>query len=63
MKDPLGKVGGRKFVFGLLIVILGFVLVVSKLAAAQEWITLVEITGGMYVLGNVGSKVVNSKII
>ncbi|MBC7238627.1 MAG: hypothetical protein H5T71_00820, partial [Chloroflexi bacterium] len=48
--------GGRKFLFAVLVVVLAFALVLARLADAEQWMRFVEIVGGAYVLGNVASK-------
>ncbi|MBC7078224.1 MAG: hypothetical protein H5T92_07970 [Synergistales bacterium] len=52
----LNKLGGRKFLFAVLVVVLAFALVLARLADAEQWMRFVEIVGGAYVLGNVASK-------
>jgi hypothetical protein len=49
-------IGGRKFAFAVLIVILGFVLVIMGKVTPEAWITLSSVVGGIYVTGNVVSK-------
>ena len=48
--------GGRKFVFALLAIVLGFVMVMTGATTAKEWMGFVELLGGIYVTGNVVSK-------
>ena len=50
--------GGRKFLFCLLLTVLSFVLVLTKALTPKEWTDFVMVVGGIYVLGNVGSKAV-----
>ncbi|MBC7236232.1 MAG: hypothetical protein H5T69_10335 [Chloroflexi bacterium] len=52
----LSKLGGRKFLFALLAVILSFILVLARLATAEQWMQFVEVIGAAYVIGNVASK-------
>lgn len=52
----LEKLGGRKFLFAVLVVVLGFVLVLTAHVGANDWLGFVEIVGGSYILGNVASK-------
>ena len=52
----LEKVGGRKYLFAILVVVLGFVLVMTGKVDPKDWFGFVEIIGGSYILGNVVSK-------
>lgn len=52
----LSKLGGRKFLFAILAVLLSFILVLARFATAEQWMQFVEIIGGAYVIGNVASK-------
>ena len=52
----LSRLGGRKFLFALLAVILGFILVLARLTTAEQWMQFVEVIGAAYVIGNVASK-------
>lgn len=45
-----------KFIFAVLITILGFVLVAIGKVSGQEFLTFAEVVGGTYVLGNVVQK-------
>jgi len=53
------NLGGRKFIFALLGVVLGFVMVMTGATTAKEWMGFVELLGGIYVAGNVVSKFAN----
>ncbi len=59
MDDPLEKFGGRKFIFGILGVVLSFILVLMGKLNADAWATFIEVIGGTYVIGNVGATVAN----
>lgn len=50
---------GRKFIFALLVVSLGFGLVLAGKATIEQWFNFTEMIGAIYVAGNVGDKVVN----
>lgn len=52
----LNKLGGRKFLFAVLAVVLAFALVLAKLADAEQWMRFVQVIGAAYILGNVASK-------
>ena len=55
----LDDVGGRKFIFAIVVIILGFALVITNRVGSDLWFNFVEIVGGTYVVGNVVSKVVD----
>lgn len=59
MKDIVFDDLGRKFIFALLVVIAGFVLVLTGKASVEQWFNFAELIGGIYVAGNVGEKVAN----
>jgi hypothetical protein len=50
--------GGRKFIYALLVTILGFVLVLVEKVPASDYLTFVGVIGATYVLGNVANKAV-----
>lgn len=50
---------GRKFVFAVLVTILGFVLVLAGKVSAENWQNFVILISGIYVVGNIGDKIVN----
>ena len=52
----MDKLGGRKFIYAASVVILAFVLVVTKYLEAAEWLKFAELVGGIYVIGNVANK-------
>lgn len=49
----------RKFIYAILAIILGFILVVLKEVTGDTFLKFVEIVGGLYILGNVSSTVAN----
>jgi len=53
----LEKVGGRKFIYAVLITLLGFALVVLEKVTAEAFLNFVGIVGATYVLGNVATKI------
>ena len=56
----IGAIGGRKFIYAILVVILGFILVLLKSVPAIDYLHFVEIIGGTYVVGNVGNGIVEN---
>lgn len=54
--NMLEELGGRKFLFAILVTVLGFVMVVTQVATSDAWMKFVEVVGGSYILGNVVSK-------
>ena len=55
-KEPLENIGGRKFVFAILALALGFLLVATGKTDADTWFKFAEIVGATYVVGNVVTK-------
>lgn len=51
----------RKFIFAVLLVVLGFILVLMDKASSDSWLASIQVIGGTYVLGNVGEKWVEKK--
>jgi hypothetical protein len=51
------KLTSRKFIFAILVVLLGYSMVMTKCLTAKEWLGFVEVIGGSYIIGNVASKV------
>lgn len=49
--------GGRKFIFAVLLTILAFVLVFVGKLTADAFIAFAQVIGGIYVVGNVASTV------
>jgi hypothetical protein len=49
-------IGGRKFVYAILVVVLGFVLVFIGKVTAEDWMNFASIVGGIYVIGNIVSQ-------
>ena len=52
----------RKFLFGLLMIIMGFVLVEQGKIEVQFFFTFAEIIGATYVIGNVATSVTGTII-
>ena len=50
----------KKFLFGILLAILSFILVLAGKLSATEWVTFVGVVGGLYVIVNV-SEASNTK--
>lgn len=53
------KLGGRKFVYAVATVLLGFVLVLVGKVEPKLWFDFAEVIGGIFVLGNVSGKFLN----
>lgn len=51
------KLGGRKFILGMTLVVMGFVLVLTGRITADTFFSFAEVVGGTYVVGNVASKI------
>lgn len=47
------KIGGRKFVYAILAVIVGLVFAILKIVSGEQILNFIEIIGGTYVIGNV----------
>lgn len=56
--DPLLS---RKFLYAILVLLLGFVLVIVKTITGDSWINLAQTIGGIYVIGNVADQFVATK--
>ena len=56
----LEAIGGRKFIFGLLLLVAGFIFAILKMVDVHEFFTFAEVIGATYVIGNVGSGIVDS---
>lgn len=50
---------GRKFVFAVLVTILGFILVLVGKVTAGEWQNFVMVVAGLYISGNIAERIVN----
>lgn len=50
---------GRKFVFAVLVTILGFILVLGGKVSAENWQTFVMVISGLFIAGNLGDKIIN----
>lgn len=53
----MDTLGGRKFIFGLLLIIIGFVFTILKMVEVNDFFTFAEVVGATYVIGNVGTKI------
>ena len=49
------NLGGRKFLFALLAVVLASAFVLTGKLTADSWTTFVSVIGGIYVIGNVAT--------
>jgi hypothetical protein len=47
-------VGGRKFIFSMFVIFLGFILVIARLVPVSDWFVFVNVTGATYIGGNLG---------
>lgn len=50
------KIGGRKFIFSILISIVSSIALIVGKITFKEWSDFEIVIGGLYILGNVGSK-------
>lgn len=50
------KIGGRKFIYAILAVLLAFGLTLAGQLKSADFISFVEVIGGIYVIGNLGTK-------
>ncbi len=57
MNNILFDAMGRKFIFAILVTILGFILVLTGYVKAVDWQNFVMVMGGIYVLGNLGDRI------
>jgi hypothetical protein len=46
----------RKFIFAILVVILAFTLTLMNKVTSQDFLNLAVMVGGIYVVGNIGSR-------
>lgn len=53
----MDQLGGRKFIFAMVVVTAGFVLVLFGKSTVEQWFNFAELIGGIYVAGNIGEKV------
>ena len=58
----IDKLGGRKFIFGIMLSLMGFAFAYMKFLTAQEWVTFEAIIGGTYVVGNVADTAVTRPV-
>lgn len=61
MKNMIDKIGGRKFIYTLLLTIIGFIFVLIGKMTAKEYLDFCIVVGGIYTIGNVASKFTSSK--
>lgn len=54
----LEKLGGRKFIFGVLLIVMGFVFVILNKVTVDAFFSFAQVIGGGYILGNVATKVI-----
>lgn len=47
----------KKFIYALLVTILGFILVALHQVKPDDWFSFVQVIGGIYVVGNIAEKV------
>ena len=57
----MDQLGGRKWVYTLLVTVLGFSLVLFHYATAQQFFSFIVIIAGMYIGGNLGDQYIASK--
>ena len=55
----IDKLGGRKFIYAILVLVMSFALVVAGKLETQAFLSFAEMVGGIYVIGNVASDLVN----
>ena len=51
----------RKFLFAVMVVVMGFILVITNKVTVDVFFNFAEVVGGTYVIGNLGSKFMSSK--
>ena len=51
------KLGGRKYILSVGLVILSYILVFVGKITPKEWTDFVMVIAGAYIVGNVGSKI------
>lgn len=56
----IDKLGGRKYLYTLLITLLAFILVLVNKITAKEFMDFAILVGGVYTAGNVASKFSNN---
>lgn len=57
----INKIGGRKFIYILLLTIIGFVFVLMGKMTAKEYLDFCVLISGIYIVGNVATKFTNNK--
>jgi hypothetical protein len=58
--EPLDKIGGRKFIFAILLIVIGYLLVDKGKLTADSFLNYAEFVGATYVIGNVAVKVTDA---
>lgn len=53
----MNQLGGRKYIYSLLVTAAGFSLVLLKVATAAEWFGFVQIVAVLFFGSNVGDKI------
>ena len=56
-----GTLLSKKFIFALVVVIMGFVLVLIKATTSDFFFKFVEIVGATYVVGNISDKIKDTR--
>ena len=60
--NPLDNLNSKKFIFAVLVVIMGFILVLLRIVPATSFFSFATYIGGIYVIGNVAATVANNFI-
>ena len=55
------QLGGRKFIFAVISIALGFLLSIFGKVTGDQFLNFVMVIGGIYVIGNVGEKLASGK--
>ena len=53
----MDHLGGRKFIFGLVLTVCATVFVLIGKVTVQEWMAFEAVVGGSYIIGNIAEKV------
>ena len=56
----LDQIGGRKFFFAIILSVVASVLVIMERISFKEWGDFEILIAGLYIIGNLGTKVTNS---
>jgi len=57
----IDKIGGRKFTFGLVLVVISAGFVMTGKLTAENWTSFAVLIGGIYVAGNLGADAIAKK--